>query len=169
MLRPPPFPRHYSAHLVRSDGLTVVVHMDGDRHRKENRFFGKTTVEISRPDLGRVWLLDPGRGVYREMRLLPELMAAPHDPDAQVRWTSEGEERIDHTACERLVGHAPGADQPECRCWVDHTAGFRRRMVGYSRQGVPRLTVDYLQVVLGAPDPAVFDLPPGLRAIGHRT
>jgi hypothetical protein len=127
---------------------------------------GKTTIVIiSRPDRGVVWSIDPERKTYLETAVTDEVLDSVADPDDDFEWQVDGREAVDGRECLRWVGRLPSESVAHCVVYVDALTQLRRRQVNYNKFGTERLMVDYLNVVIGPPDPALFELPDGLKRI----
>jgi outer membrane lipoprotein-sorting protein len=168
----PPFPKSYSAEMVRSDGNRSVLYVDGWTRRLE--FYpksGQPSVVISRADKRVIWSLSPDTKTYSQTKM-PAGMERAFDPDTLYDWSEDGIEMIDGRRCRRFVGRyreasGPIGDAHEV-CLVDAETGMRRRVMTFDVKGKLALTIDYLNAKVGAPPRHFFEMPGGYKRGYHR-
>jgi hypothetical protein len=170
MLMLPPLPRQFSAEIVRSDeGGRLRLFVDGPFQRSEDYTqSGQKCVAISRPNElgGVIYTLDNQRMTYEQVQYSKADFAAEANTDALCDWKVDGTERIDGRECLRFIGHYRWhSAQGYQVCYVDTQTQMRRRMVTFDEAGEKCLTVDYLDAVVGPPDPNLFELPKGYKKV----
>jgi hypothetical protein len=169
----PPYPKQYSAEIVRSDGERYTVYADGARGRQETHFpDGRTKILISRPDKGVGWTLSPETNTYSQFKFTQSMVkSADRFMDSLYDWRADGTEVIDGRQCLRFIGNyrpklGPCGGAHELH-YIDAKTKMPRREVTFNLKGKKALTVDTLNVVLRRPAPKTFEIPPGYKR-GYR-
>jgi hypothetical protein len=161
-IRPIPLPEQYSAELGRSDGGVIRVFMNGSKRRVEMRHpGGQVQITIGRPDLERIYSIDPDRLTYQEYPVPGEALENPEGPDDDEEWRLIGEEQLDGQALDLYESRLRGREQPHARVLVDPLSGIRVRTLTLNLAGEPVLTIETRNVKLGVPDDLHFQIPPG--------
>jgi hypothetical protein len=168
----PPFPKSYTAEMVRSDGDRTMLYVDGWTRRLEMYpKVGQSSIIISRQDKRVIWSLSPDTKTYSQAKM-PDGMERAFDPDTLYDWSEDGTEKIDGRRCRRFIGRyrearGPIGDAHEV-CFVEAKAGMRRRVDSYDMKGKLVATIDYLNAKVGPPPRQVFEMPDGYKRGYHR-
>jgi hypothetical protein len=113
--------------------------------------------------------LDPDTKTYNQTKIPTRPV---FDPGTLYDWSEDGVEMIDGRECRKFVSRDPEASGPFDSerevCFIDAKTGMRRREVTYNLEGNLALTIDYLNVKIGAPPKAVFKMPEGYKRAYHR-
>jgi hypothetical protein len=171
----PKYPKYYSVYIKRSDEKSGEREFVGkDKIRTENRCGGATNIRILRYDKALEWTLWPKDCTYlqtrfpkAQFRMLKDNPDLVWDPDDLFIWTREGSTRIDGRECFRYIGRFRddiSGKAHEVR-FIDKKTKMYRRVVTYNKLGKKCLTIDYLDVQVGVPDPLLFEIPKGYRRV----
>lgn len=144
------------------DGDRSRIFSDALRERAEvHGPSGIQSIVISRPDRGVAWSLLAGSSVIYETPFTQQATQSALDPTSSLDWREEGVESIEGIEGMRYRGHYTFPAGAAYELYIEHSTGVRRRSVTLDKTGAQRLTVDWRDVSLESPDPAVFELPQG--------
>ena len=163
--KPVPLPQQYSADVVRSDGDSGRVFVDGMTRRTEANVGGMSNIVISRPDKRCLYTILPNLNGYMKSPLTEEMLSAMHCEDVGEAWEFVGEETLDGTTVRRFNAFLPGQSRPYEVVYVQPATGIRVRTVTLNRNGDEVLTVETRNVVMGPPPKEMFEIPEGMKEI----
>lgn len=161
-------PRQFSAEIIRSDGITAKIFIDGFLRRIEESTPNGIQIIIARPDNGVGWTLWPDRNMGCETPMSPEMVGKVGNPTDNLDWVLDGTGFIDGIECLRFVGYFPIDSQPQQfveECYVDPATNMVSRCITYHQDGTPSLTVNYCSVIIGPPLPNLFEMPDGYELL----
>jgi hypothetical protein len=164
--KPVPLPDQYSAEIVRSDGESARVFIDGEMRRTEALVAGARNIVIARPDLGEIYTILPDRGAYMRSRLNQEMLSLLREGEEDEEWEFIGDEALNGEPVRKYRAYVAGSPSPDRIVFIQPHTGIRLRTVTLNRNGAEVLTVDTRNVVIGAPPKALFEVPGGLKQIG---
>jgi hypothetical protein len=165
--RPIPLPLQYSAEIVRSDGLSSKLYLDGMKRCIEDAVAGITTrIVIWRPDLGKSYVIEMATRTYFTVPFTPEFQAAASvDIEDDVEWEHADTESLDLRPVDIYDVFPLGGTCRRARVYVDTERHIRLKNITFNKLGKQVLTIETKNVVMGPPPASVFELPPGLQEI----
>lgn len=133
-------PRQFTAEVVMTArGIKTVSKqfMDNDKFRIEVSQGGMSTINISRPDRQRVYIVMPAQKMYMEMPYNPTLTQGnPLASKEECQWESLGSEMVNGQDCNKYkvtVLAKQGATQsPACIYYIGKTSKLPVRIVARS-------------------------------------
>jgi outer membrane lipoprotein-sorting protein len=155
----PPLPTQYSCEIFRSDGKSSRVYVDGEKRRVENGVEAPTQINITRPDLGRVFILYPQQKTFLENEIPDDALSLVEKPNPDFAWETNGQEQLEGRVCEKFRAYSKKDKRTKEVLWVDFKTRMRVRLVTYNLSGEPALTANYRNVVIGRVDESVFEVP----------
>lgn len=162
--RPVPLPLQYSAKVIRSDGDSLNVYLDGAKRRVEQTVNGVTTVTIWRPDLGEFYGIEWEAQAYTTHAITADsetLMSA--DVEYDVEWEFVATELFGPHTVDAYDVFARNTNRRRARVYVDCETHIRWKKVTFNKLGKEVLTMETTNVESGPPPASVFELPPGFR------
>ena len=118
-------PEEYSATIVRivGDSETSVTRIarSGEMRREEWSEQGSARALISRPDMGKAFLLDLDKQIYVEMDFGTDASPQPENNSSNEATAREDESGIRPDALERAFGDSPSPSRVEVRALEDQT------------------------------------------------
>lgn len=167
--KPIPLPKQYTAEIIRSDGETSKVFVDGSRNCIESEIAGMPRIHIWCPDLDVAYRIELDSKTYFTIPITPEMesMGAENTED-EIEWEYIGTENYNSHQVE--VFDVFGKEESRCRSriYVDKETHIRWKEVTFDKIGKEVLCIEMKNVVIGPPPPSVFELPPGLRELNMR-
>jgi len=111
---PIPLPASFSATVVRSDGDSAKVWIDGQKRRTDLTMGGRcTSIAITRPDRGVMYSIDPISRTYHEIPFGDaERAALEANVEADVQWELVGTADIDGQRYDEYEAWATDAASP---------------------------------------------------------
>jgi len=161
---PIPLPASFSATVVRSDGDSAKVWIDGQKRRTDLSMGGRcTSIAITRPDLGVMYSIDPISGTYHEIPFGDaERAALEANVEDDVQWELVGTSDIDGQRYDEYEAWATDASPfPRERICIHPETRMRKRITTINKRGQPVLTINYEDAVVGRQPPDVFEVPSG--------
>ena len=160
--------RPFSADMISTYGKErhrMKVYSKEKAFRMEISEGGQSNITILRYDRRLMWMLMPEEKMFMEMPMQPgrSLGEAAHDPEAKLEREVLGTEKVGAYTClkSRVRVTSQGQTFSGLQWAAQELDGFVVKMVD-EKSGA---TVEYENVKLGAPDPALFEVPPGYSKI----
>ena len=162
--KPIPLPRQYSAEIVRSDGDTGRVFVDGMMCRTQANVDGRmTNIVISRSDRSCLYTIFPDTNAYMTSPLTDEMLSIVESEGMDEEWEFVGDETLDGVTVKRFNAFLPGQSHPHCVLYVHPETGIRVRTVTFNRNGDEVLTIETRNVEIGPPPKELFEIPEGMK------
>ena len=163
----PPF----SADQIVSQGGQVQsrgrVYMHGKRYRMEMEQQGQQSIVIMRYDRQVMWMLMPAQNTYMEMPLQEgrSMMDAAQDPGSKMERELLGQEKVGPYNCDkyRVRVTSGGGTWTGIHWSAPELKDFVVKMLDEGSNTV----IEYQDISLAPPDPALFELPPGYRKMTY--
>ena len=143
------------------------IYVAPGKERREMKMEGMTMINIRREDLGKMWMLMPGEQMYMEMKLGekdPKQMASDNPDDYAVEMTEVGPELFDgvETIKQKVIMTGQDGSKMGGFWWITADGiTIKMDMLALVEGGKMRLKQVLSNIVLGPPDPSLFEIPPG--------
>jgi outer membrane lipoprotein-sorting protein len=155
----------FSADLVRVAGKTTTtgkVFVKNDKIREEATTKGETSITILRLDLSLAWNLLPPDS-YMEIPLPVTQMAENPPKEYDSDKISLGTEVVSGYTCEKVQMVFKNKKLGSVTQWISSDLGVALRIETRDGKGKLQSTDEYKNVVLGAQDDSLFELPAGYK------
>jgi len=156
-------PSDFSADIVNvtpAGTFTGKMYISKDKTRMEL----PQSIVITRIDRKTVYMVIPGANMYMEQPIDASSMAqmAENIPEAKVRKTKIGEEKVNGIMCDRyLVVYEYEGNMSRVIQWIDKSSGMMIKVGSEDDSWY----MEYKNIKVGPQDASLFEVPPGCRKI----
>ncbi|HXE75033.1 MAG TPA: FecR domain-containing protein [Candidatus Xenobia bacterium] len=169
------FAKGFSADIVSTAGgrtFRMRMYTRGNISRMEMAEQGQRVITIMRPDRNLAWTLMVDQQMYMEVPLtnLPaeargDFARAMTDPNVKYETELLGMEQVGGYQCQKMRYRTTYQGQTfSGTAWLATALDYFPIKVVTDQ---PATTVEYQNIKLGPPDPALFELPPGYRKMTY--
>lgn len=146
---------------------TGRIYVAPGKERREMKMEGMTMINIRRDDLGKLWMLMPDEQMYMEMRMgtkNPNQTMSENPGDYAIEMTEVGPETLNgvETIKQKVIMTSQDGSKMGGFWWTTAEGiCVKMDMLAVEEGDKMRLKQELRNIVMGPPDPSLFEIPPG--------